>query len=269
MWTIFKVFIDFVATLLLFYVLGFCPRGMWDSSSPTRDQTFTPCIGRQSLNPGLPEKSWDHDAYTSDWTGQPWRQLHVGGQESPSLSRFSSAVPRGPPDVAPFWVPGQSVLIKKHLFSLKKYLGMDDKWHGCITGPGATKQALLPGDGWVWQIWAVFLESPTFMLSCLSCNFRSVTHPKRMRMSSSFAQRCSWCSGRLTLSCIYLLIFRHRSKGKCMSMVPTWHPQSRWGVYVNERSKTTWGINGECNIQPDTCHQSVSLQWWHTLMWFH
>ena len=33
MWTIFKVFIEFVAILLLFYVLVFSSRGMWDLSS--------------------------------------------------------------------------------------------------------------------------------------------------------------------------------------------------------------------------------------------
>ena len=47
MWTIFKVFIEF---LLLFYVLVFWLRGMWDLSSPTRDRTRTPCIGMRSLN---------------------------------------------------------------------------------------------------------------------------------------------------------------------------------------------------------------------------
>ena len=35
--SIFKVFIDFVAILLLFYVLVFWPRGMWDPSSLNRD----------------------------------------------------------------------------------------------------------------------------------------------------------------------------------------------------------------------------------------
>ena len=50
MWTIFKVFIDFVTILLLFCVLFFWPQGMWDLSSPTRDRTCTPCIGRWSLN---------------------------------------------------------------------------------------------------------------------------------------------------------------------------------------------------------------------------
>ena len=51
MWTILKVFIEFVTILLLFYVLIFWPRGMWDLRSLTRDQTYTPCIGRQNLNP--------------------------------------------------------------------------------------------------------------------------------------------------------------------------------------------------------------------------
>ena len=38
----FKVIIEFVTILLLFYVLVLWPRGMWDLSSPTRDQTCTP-----------------------------------------------------------------------------------------------------------------------------------------------------------------------------------------------------------------------------------
>ena len=49
-WTIFKVFIEFVAVLLLFYVVVFWPGGLWDLRSLTRDRTRTPCIGRQSLN---------------------------------------------------------------------------------------------------------------------------------------------------------------------------------------------------------------------------
>ena len=32
------------------FVLLLWPRGMWDLSSPTRDQTHTPCIGRGSLS---------------------------------------------------------------------------------------------------------------------------------------------------------------------------------------------------------------------------
>ena len=50
MWIIFKIFIEFVTILLLFYVLAFWPWDMWGFSSPTRDQTHMPCIGRWSLN---------------------------------------------------------------------------------------------------------------------------------------------------------------------------------------------------------------------------
>ena len=46
----FQVFIELVTILLLFYVLLSWPQGMGDLSSPTRDQTHTPCIGRPSLN---------------------------------------------------------------------------------------------------------------------------------------------------------------------------------------------------------------------------
>ena len=45
----FKAFTEFVAVLLLFYVLVFWPWGMWDLSSLTRDRTCTLCIGRWSL----------------------------------------------------------------------------------------------------------------------------------------------------------------------------------------------------------------------------
>ena len=51
--SIFKVFIEFVTIVLLFYVLVFffilAPRHV-GSSFPSKDQTLTPCIGRQSLN---------------------------------------------------------------------------------------------------------------------------------------------------------------------------------------------------------------------------
>ena len=42
MWTIFKVFIEFVTILLPLYVLVFWPRGMWYPTSPARDRTCTP-----------------------------------------------------------------------------------------------------------------------------------------------------------------------------------------------------------------------------------
>ena len=45
-WTIFMVFIEFVTILLLFYILVFWPPGLWHLSSPARDRTCTPYIGR-------------------------------------------------------------------------------------------------------------------------------------------------------------------------------------------------------------------------------
>ena len=48
-WTIFKVFIEFVTILFLFYVLVFWPLDMWDLSSPTRDGTCTPSITRGDI----------------------------------------------------------------------------------------------------------------------------------------------------------------------------------------------------------------------------
>ena len=50
MWVIFKVLTECVTISLLLYVLVFWPQDMWDLSSSTRDQTCTPCFGRQSLN---------------------------------------------------------------------------------------------------------------------------------------------------------------------------------------------------------------------------
>ena len=50
LWTIFKVFTEFVTTMLLFYVLVFWPHDTWDLNSLTMDQTHSPCIGKRSLN---------------------------------------------------------------------------------------------------------------------------------------------------------------------------------------------------------------------------
>ena len=50
MWIIFKVFTEFVTILLPFCVWFFGPGHMWDLRPPTRDQTHTPGVGRQSLN---------------------------------------------------------------------------------------------------------------------------------------------------------------------------------------------------------------------------
>ena len=50
MWTIFEVFVEFVAILLLFYVLVFWLQNMWDLRSLIRDWIHTPFTGRWSLN---------------------------------------------------------------------------------------------------------------------------------------------------------------------------------------------------------------------------
>ena len=59
MWTIFKVFIEFVTILLPFYVLCFWPHALWDPSSTPRDRTHTCFTGRGNL---------------SHWTG---REVHA------------------------------------------------------------------------------------------------------------------------------------------------------------------------------------------------
>ena len=48
MYTLLKVFTEFVTILLLFYVLVFL-SGILDLRSPTRERTHIPCIGRRSL----------------------------------------------------------------------------------------------------------------------------------------------------------------------------------------------------------------------------
>ena len=48
--TIYKVFIEFVTTLLLFCVLVFWHQGMWGSKIPDQKLNCTPYIGRQSLD---------------------------------------------------------------------------------------------------------------------------------------------------------------------------------------------------------------------------
>ena len=49
--------------MLLFYVLVFWPHGMWDLSTPTRDQTLTPCTGSQSLNGWTTREVPQHEVF--------------------------------------------------------------------------------------------------------------------------------------------------------------------------------------------------------------
>ena len=46
----FKVFIEFVSILLLFYALISLAANKWELSSLTKDQTCTPGLGRGSVN---------------------------------------------------------------------------------------------------------------------------------------------------------------------------------------------------------------------------
>ena len=61
----FKVFIEFVTILLLFYV--FWPRGIWNRSSPTgaRIEPICPALEREVLDTGLPGKP-QHCQYIRD-----------------------------------------------------------------------------------------------------------------------------------------------------------------------------------------------------------
>ena len=63
----FKVFIEFVTILLLFYVLVFWPQDMCDLGSLTRDQTCTPCTGRRG-----PNRWTTGESQTLPSIGLPW-----------------------------------------------------------------------------------------------------------------------------------------------------------------------------------------------------
>ena len=71
MWTIFKVFIEFVTILFMFYVFVWGPCGMWDLSSPTRHWIHTPCSGRQSLKIAGPPGNFLH-SFITRFTKNKW-----------------------------------------------------------------------------------------------------------------------------------------------------------------------------------------------------
>ena len=90
-----------------FFFLNFLtvPHGMWDLNSPTRDQTHTACIERQSLTTGLQgsphttflisKDSWYKPAVLKMWSPYQQHQYHLGptALETQSLS----PQPPGPP----------------------------------------------------------------------------------------------------------------------------------------------------------------------------
>ena len=57
MWTIFKVFIEFVTILLLFYVLAFLARRHVDFSSGPGNETAPPALEGELFTTGPPGKS--------------------------------------------------------------------------------------------------------------------------------------------------------------------------------------------------------------------
>ena len=95
LWTIFKVFIESVTILLLFYVSVFWLQGMWDLSSLTRDHTHTPCIGRQSLNPRTTAEGpqWSRVLRSPPITDILMAQIHLN--LSLGITVMTSEIPRG------------------------------------------------------------------------------------------------------------------------------------------------------------------------------
>ena len=85
MCAIFKVFIEFVTILLLFYVfLVFWPWAMWDLSSPTKGRTCTPALEGEVLTTGPPEKSlcslvliWNSDYFKKPYMTWTFVKLTV------------------------------------------------------------------------------------------------------------------------------------------------------------------------------------------------
>ena len=59
-WTIFKVFIEFVTLSFMFF---FWPRGMWDLSSGPGIEPVCPALKGKVLTTGLPAKSHDFRSF--------------------------------------------------------------------------------------------------------------------------------------------------------------------------------------------------------------
>ena len=87
--TIFKVFIEFVTILLLFYVLVFLPQCMCEFSSLTRDRTCTPCIGRQNLNNWMITREVPATFLVYDMFGISWVWCHWNTKIRNNLFCFS------------------------------------------------------------------------------------------------------------------------------------------------------------------------------------
>ena len=87
----FKVFIEFITILFLFYVLVFWPRDMCDHNSLIRDRSCTPCIGKVKFQPlvhqGSPSRQfWSPGGVISKEVAN--RELREGGAEGPGRLRL-------------------------------------------------------------------------------------------------------------------------------------------------------------------------------------
>ena len=96
MWTAFKVFIEFATVLLLFYVLVFWPKGMWDLSSLTKNRACTPALGGEVLATGLPGNSLTRSEAVFCRTS-----LLVLFQPSTRCQTCLHPIPRG--QLSPWW----------------------------------------------------------------------------------------------------------------------------------------------------------------------
>ena len=78
MWTLFKVFVESVTTLLLLFMFLFWgPWSLWDLSSLTRDQTCAPCVGRLSPHHWTIKQDPGYKAIVSIWKAPPTPLLNI------------------------------------------------------------------------------------------------------------------------------------------------------------------------------------------------
>ena len=95
MWTIFKLSIEFVTILLLFYVLGFWPQCMWNlraslvaqmvKNLPAVQETWARSLGLEDpLEKGMATHS-SILAWRIPWTEEPGRLQFMGSQSRTRL----------------------------------------------------------------------------------------------------------------------------------------------------------------------------------------
>lgn len=82
MWAVFKVFIESVMVLLLFYASVCWPQSIRSLGSPTRDGTHTSCVGRGSLNPWANRES-QFTFFKPSWFCCRFLEAHVSQTASP------------------------------------------------------------------------------------------------------------------------------------------------------------------------------------------